>query len=246
MDSCTHMFWASAKKDFLLAGQSKMEGQANTYDNASTDCLTHTRERYQVDLVNLHRGPLRCLVMFAAVWLWGAISPLYRDLWFYENLLVLAMLIVLLATYRRFRFSTLSYALITSFFVLHLIGAHFGYNEVPPFDRYEQWGWSRNPYDRIVHFSFGLLVVWPFRESLLRLAGTGPGWSSVLSLALVMACSVLYELFEWAFVLVAHPGMGPMFLGAQGDPWDSHADMALAALGGVLTLIGASRFVRSA
>ncbi len=195
--------------------------------------------------MNPHRGPLRCLVILAAVWLWGAINPLYRDLWFCENLLVLAVLIAILATYRRFRFSTLSYALITAFLVLHLIGAHFGYNEVPPFDRYEQWGWTRNPYDRIVHFSFGFLVVWPFRESLLRLARTGPRWSNALSLATVMACSALYELFEWGFVVLMYPGMGPMFLGAQGDPWDAHADMALAALGGTLALIGASRFVRS-
>jgi putative membrane protein len=53
------------------------------------------------------------------------------------------------------------------FLVFHEIGAHYTYSEVP----YDQWaiaifgrsvneifGWQRNHYDRLVHFSYGLLL----------------------------------------------------------------------------------------
>ena len=184
-----------------------------------------------------HRGPALCLGVFLLVWAVFAINPANRELWFFENLLVFLLVLVLGATYPKFRFSTLSYALTTVFLCLHLVGAHFGYEDVPLFDRFVDWGiGSRNHYDRVVHFSFGLLMAYPFREMFVRVAHIRGNWSYYLALDVVMATSMLYELLEWAFVELFHPGWGPTFLGKQGDAWDAHRDMALASLGGLITL----------
>ncbi len=123
--------------------------------------------------------PLQAMVLWLlGLWVLTAIRPLYPRDWLLENLLVFIYSALLLATYRRFAFSNLSYALFTVFLSLHLVGAHYTYAEVPlglwMRDALEL---SRNHYDRLVHFSFGLLIAYPFREILLRAAGLRRSWS---------------------------------------------------------------------
>ena len=105
---------------------------------------------------------------------------------------------------------------------------------MPLFDRLG----DRNHYDRVVHFSFGLLLAIPVRELLARWTGLAGRAASFVALLAILAGSMVYEIIEWAFVLVADPAAGTAFLGAQGDPWDAQKDMALASLGGLLTLLG--------
>ena len=55
---------------------------------------------------------------------------------------------------------------------LHAIGAHYTYTEVPfGFWLQHAFGLSRNPVDRLVHFDYGFLLVYPLRHLLMRLAG---------------------------------------------------------------------------
>src|SRR5262245_65900478 len=84
--------------------------------------------------------------------------------WLLENMLTFAFVGVLIATYRRFRFSDRAYLLMTVFMVLHAIGGHYTYSLVPAGDwMKDALGLERNQFDRLVHFSFGLLLLRPLR-----------------------------------------------------------------------------------
>ena len=176
-------------------------------------------------------------VWYAVVWIATAVSPLDRHDWFLENLLVIAALAILIGTYRAFPLSDLSYLLITAFLTLHAVGAHYTYAQVPlGFWIQHALGLSRNHFDRIVHFSFGLLMAYPIREVFLRVANARGFWAYYLPLDVTLAFSALYEIMEMVIATMVAPGTGDAWLGTQGDVWDPQKDMGLAALGALLCM----------
>jgi putative membrane protein len=177
------------------------------------------------------------VVWYTVVWVITAIRPLDRHDWFLENLLVAAALAILIGTYRVFALSDLSYLLITAFLTLHAIGAHYTYSEVPfGFWIQHTFGFVRNPFDRVVHFSFGLLMAYPIREVFLRVANTRGIWAYYLPLDVTLAFSALYEIMEMVVATMVAPGTGDAWLGTQGDVWDAQKDMGVAALGALLCM----------
>jgi len=182
--------------------------------------------------------PLQLMVLgLLGFWLLTAITPFDRRDWFLENLLVFAYSILLVATYRRFAFSNLSYTLFTLFMILHLIGAHYTYAEAPLGDWMMEWfGWQRNHYDRVVHFAYGLLLAYPFYEVLQRAAGVRPGWAYFLVVNAILAFSGFFEILEAMIAMIVSPDLGVAYLGTQGDIWDAQKDMGLALLGAVIAM----------
>lgn len=169
---------------------------------------------------------------------WGAlaIAPSYRADWLLENAPTLVGVPLAVAGYRRFRFSDRAYVQATLFLVLHSIGAHYTYSHVPLGDwMRDAFGLARNHYDRVVHFSFGLLMLRPVREVGFR-PGREPGRVALFyfSVAGVALWSLLYEVTEWVVAAVVDPAAGTAYLGTQGDQWDAEKDMALAFLGAVI------------
>jgi putative membrane protein len=186
------------------------------------------------------------LALFGLVWVWAAIAPLERMDWLLENVLVALGVPLLLVAGRYFRLSDVSYALITTFMILHVIGSHYTYAEVPFGFRLQHWlGANRNMYDRLVHFSFGFLLALPVRESFIVLADVKGFWSYYLPLDVTLSLSAIYEIIEWATVQIVEPGAGLAFLGTQGDDWDTQKDMALAGSGALLAMCIAALFFRS-
>ena len=189
--------------------------------------------------------PKWLLAAFTVLWLALAIRPLHFKNWVLEHVLTVLFVAALVVSYRRFRLSNISYTLIGLFLCLHTVGAHYTYSSVP-YDRWsaavfgrginELFGWERNHFDRAVHFCFGLLLAYPVRELFLRIAGARGFWGYYLPLDLAMSLSMLYELVEWAAAVAFGGDLGQAFLGAQGDPWDAHKDMALATLGAVISM----------
>jgi putative membrane protein len=180
--------------------------------------------------------PVACLVCFLGVWGLLAIAPRYRADWLLENLLVVVLVPLLVVGYRCGPLSDRAYVQITVFLILHTVGSHYTYSEVPIGDwARDAFGLARNHYDRVVHFSFGVLMLRPLQEVILgdppQLAGWRRAWMGVASVAF---CSLAYELIEWAVASVADPAAGTAYLGTQGDPWDAQKDMALALLGAVI------------
>lgn len=179
------------------------------------------------------------------LWIALGIAPLDRHDWLLENGLLVVAVVSLTTTYRRFPLSQVSYTLIFLFLCLHTLGAHYTYAQVP----YDRWwasfggtsfnelvGWDRNNFDRLVHFSYGLLIAYPIRELFLRIAGVRGFWGYFLPLDLTMSTSMLFELIEWLVAELFGGDLGVAYLGTQGDMWDAHKDMALASLGALVAM----------
>jgi putative membrane protein len=190
------------------------------------------------------RYHLALLVVFLVAWGWAAVDPVFPDDWWLENVLVFAGVPLVIGLGFYFRLSNLSYTLITIFLVLHVIGSHYTYAEVPFGYTLQRWFDSdRNLYDRLVHFSFGLLLAYPVREVFVRITRARGVWSFYLPVELTLAFSAIYELMEWAAAVKVAPEAGLAFLGAQGDVWDAQKDMALAGLGSIITMLITFLFV---
>ncbi|MHA1601040.1 MAG: DUF2238 domain-containing protein [Alphaproteobacteria bacterium] len=195
----------------------------------------------------------RVLHILAAVygvfWVAMAIAPFDRFDWFLENLLVFTLVGLLVASYRVFPMSDLSYTLIAVFLCLHAVGAHYTYSESPMgFWIQEAWNLERNHYDRFVHFVFGLLFSYPLREIALRGTKASGPWCYAISLASVLSLSSVYEILEWVVAEIVDPQAAFAFLGTQGDVFDAQKDSALAAAGAIigLTVIATLSKVRAA
>jgi putative membrane protein len=187
--------------------------------------------------------------MFASylgLWVALAFNPVDRSAWVLENALVGILLLTLLGVRRLFRFSDTSLLLMTIFLMLHAVGAHYTYSEVP----YDQWwqaltghtfnslfGWERNHFDRLVHFAYGLLLAYPIREFFLRIVEVKGFWAYFLPLDVTLSTSAQYELIEWAAALLFGGDLGRHYLGTQGDVWDAHKDMALAGMGALIAML---------
>ena len=194
-----------------------------------------------------HRKYLLVLsILFMIEWSILAIDPYDRKDWALENVLVLAFAIFLVLTYRRLTLSRISYTLIFIFLLIHEIGAHYTYAKVP----YDEWfmslfgtslnellGWERNNFDRVVHFSYGLLLAYPIREIYFRVADAEGFWGYFLPLDITMSTSMLFELFEWLAAEIFGGELGAAYLGSQGDIWDAHKDMGLASLGALIAML---------
>jgi putative membrane protein len=175
-------------------------------------------------------------LLYLAWWILMAISPNDRHDWFLENALVVLGAGLLVFTYKPFPLSRISYTCIFVFMMLHALGAHYTYAEVP----YQQWfpslAGGRNMFDRLVHFSYGLLLAYPIREMFLRIGNVRGFWGYFLPLDLTMSTSMLYELIEWGAAEYFGGDLGQAYLGTQGDVWDAHKDMAMASLGALIAM----------
>ena len=186
------------------------------------------------------------LVAYLGVWIWAAINPVYPFDWFLENILVIVVIVVLVATYRHFPLSNVSYTMIFVFTVLHTVGSHYTYAEVPIGDWVKQaLDLERNHYDRVVHFSFGLLLAYPFQEVVFRVVTRKYLFASLFALTLVFTYSGGFEIVEWIVARIVDPKAGAAYLGTQGDEFDSQKDMALAVCGAVIALGIAAIFHRN-
>jgi putative membrane protein len=188
----------------------------------------------------IHRYGFRLSLfgIFATTWLWAAWRPLHPDDWLLENYLVFFWVPILLVTARYFRLSDISYGLITLFICLHVVGSHYTYSEVPFGDALGDWvGARRNMYDRLVHFAYGLLLAYPIREVLMRIAGLRGFWAYFFPIDVTFAFSSIYEIIEWKAAALAAPDLGLAFLGSQGDVWDAQKDMLLAGTGAIVAML---------
>jgi hypothetical protein len=98
------------------------------------------------------------------------------------------------------------------------------------------WLIHGNHYDRLVHFSVGRLIAYPFRELRLRAARLRESWSYLLAVTVVLAFSNFYEIIEAMVAEIVSPDLGAAYLGTQGDEWDAQKDAFVAFIGAVLAM----------
>jgi putative membrane protein len=175
----------------------------------------------------------------------SCLNPPYLDFMLMQHVPTIASLAFLVYVVNHLAVSRLSYSLTILFLVLHTIGARYLYSNTP-YDDWAYWltgrtvsetlGLTRNHYDRVVHFSFGLLMTVPIQELERRYLKLSRAMSCLLAIEFVIAMSAVYEMIEWLVALVFAPDWSESFLGQQGDAFDGQKDMALATLGSMISI----------
>ena len=172
------------------------------------------------------------LVVGAALLVWSGINPADRTTWILEVVPIFIAVPLLLATARRFPLTPLAYRLIFVHALILMLGGHYTYAQVPlGFWMQRVFGFSRNHYDRIGHLAQGFVPAIIAREILIRRSPLRPGkWLFVIVLCVCLAISACYEFIEWWSALIGGSA-ADAFLGTQGDPFDTQADMLMALIG---------------
>ena len=183
------------------------------------------------------------LAAFLAVAAWSMVDPSDWFNWASETFPAWIGAGILVATYRRFPFTPLAYALVLLFSAILFAGGHSTYAAVPLGEWMKSWfGFERNHFDRIGHFFQGVIPAMLVREMLLRRSSLRPGPRVFfVSCAAALAISALYEIFEWQYAIAFGGNAATDFLGSQGDPWDAQQDMTMALLGAVSSQLAFAR-----
>jgi putative membrane protein len=183
------------------------------------------------------------LALVSVVLVWSVVHPHDYLTWLLEVLPALVGGAIVLATYRRFRLTSLVYTLIAIHAIILMIGGHYTYAEVPLFNRLRDAGvFARNDYDKVGHLAQGFVPALITRELLVRTSPLASGkWLTTLAIAVPGAISAAYEIFEW-WVSVATGSAGDAFLGTQGYVWDTQSDMLMCFIGAVAALLLLSRW----
>ncbi|MDO5090718.1 MAG: DUF2238 domain-containing protein [Cardiobacteriaceae bacterium] len=186
-----------------------------------------------------HTIPAAIAALITAVAIWSGIAPADRAVWWAEVIPIFAVFAALVFTYPRFRFSNLAYFLMSLWLVMHLVGAHYTFANVP-FD----WGnrllspilgEDRNHYDRLAHYIIGFYA-YPMMEWLLRRKHCGVKLAFFFSLFFIMSVAGAYEIIEWQYAVIEGGDAGIEFLGSQGDIWDAQKDILADTLGALTAL----------
>jgi putative membrane protein len=139
--------------------------------------------------------------------------------------------------------SNFDFALVMVFFVIHSIAAHWLYSNVP----YDVWfqavfgqglneimGWTRNHFDRLVHFCYGFCFA-PAIIGYAKIKGaTRRKTAWLIAICAIMVTSLWYEWFEWLIAATLSPSDAEAYNGQQGDMWDAHKDMLSATIGALI------------
>ncbi len=190
--------------------------------------------------MNSRISPLHLLLLLATafVFAWSAWSPYDRLTWWLETIPGIIGAAILIATYSRFRFTTLVYTLIALHIMLLCVGGHYTYARVPLFEWLKPiFGWQRNHFDRLGHFAQGFVPALIARELFIRREVIrSRGWAFAIVLFVCLGISALYELIEWWTALVSGSA-ATEFLATQGDIWDTQEDMCMALIGVLSALL---------
>jgi putative membrane protein len=177
------------------------------------------------------------LAIVTVVLIWSGIHPHDYFTWLLEVAPVLIGVPVVAVLRKRLPFTPLVYVLIAIHMIILMVGGHYTYARVPPFDWLrDTFDLTRNHYDRVGHFAQGFIPAMIAREVLLRTTSLERGKMLVfLVLSIALAISGAYELIEWAGAELFGSASDD-FLGTQGDVWDTQKDMALALIGAATAL----------
>lgn len=178
------------------------------------------------------------LAIFLVAGIWSGINPYETGLWFLEAGLCIVGVAILAFTFKRFRFTDMTYVFILIHLIILFVGAHYSYAKVPLFDWIkEAFDQSRNNYDKVGHFAQGFIPAMIARELLIRLDVLKKrSWLPFIVVSICLAISAFYELIEWWVGALSADGADD-FLGTQGYVWDTQSDMFCAMLGVICMLI---------
>lgn len=174
------------------------------------------------------------------------INPIFPEDQYLQHIGTLLLMVPMLYDIKKNIFTNASFIGLSVFTLLHIIGARYVYSNVPydeaiqqlfGFSINEMIGATRNHYDRIVHFSFGLLMLPLFCQLVERKIKCSKSVAVVFAWLFIQTASMIYELFEWLLTIVMTTEAANNYNGQQGDMWDAQKDMALAFVGSTITAV---------
>lgn len=182
--------------------------------------------------------PKTLLLLYVVVFILLAINPYKRDVWFVENMTILPIVVLLVILYvKGIRFSNISYVMMGFLIFFHTIGGHYSFARVPFGFITNIFGFERNMFDRLAHFSVGLYA-FPIAELVERYGVIrNKAVAFLFALFAIISLAAVYEIFEWQFAIIADPVAGIEVLGSQGDIWDAQKDMLSDTFGAVFALV---------
>ncbi len=182
--------------------------------------------------------PKILLLIYICVFIWGSISPYDRAVWWVENIPIVMIVLYLIYIYKKgIVFSNLSYALMAFLPIWHTIGGHYTFERVP-FEWFSNlFGYSRNMYDRIGHFSVGFYAAGIIEYYYSLKNKMSFALSAVFAFCFIGTIAALYEVIEWIYAVKEGGESGVAFLGSQGDVWDAQKDMALDMSGALFAAL---------
>ena len=181
--------------------------------------------------------PFALLAFYFVVFTLCAIEPYDRNVWWAENIPVLVVVGAIVWLSRIHQFSNTSYFLMSVFIILHTIGGHYTFERVP-FDWVSDlFGFERNHYDRIAHFSVGFYA-YAIAEVLIARRLVRSRWIVLLfPIFAIATVAGVYEIMEWQYAMSADSKAGLAVLGSQGDVWDAQKDILADILGAILVMM---------
>lgn len=154
-----------------------------------------------------------------------------RQVWWTEIFSIFVLLLFFTLTYKKFRFSNTSYFIIFCWAVLQTIGAQYTFERVPFNFISNLFGFQRNNYDRLAHFTIGcssfLISEFVYKKHIIF----NKKISILFGIIFIMALANAWELIEWIYAEVDGGSAGQAFLGSQGDIWDAQKDMLMDTIG---------------
>ena len=188
------------------------------------------------------------------------IKPLYPTQMSLQHSGTTLLIILLLYDTIRDRMPMYAFVGVALFALLHIVGARWIYSYVP----YREWfvslgvpvdywgvpaGYNgaleeffdyyqtvlRNHYDRLIHFSFGLLMFPFLLHEARKWVERKPLIAVLVAWLLIQAGSLIYEIFEWQLSVWSKEG--DAYNGQQGDIWDAQKDMMLAMIGSTIMAV---------
>ncbi|RJP95591.1 MAG: DUF2238 domain-containing protein [Desulfobacteraceae bacterium] len=180
--------------------------------------------------------PIILFALYVIVFTICAINPYSRTVWWAENLPILIIVATIAVISKYYTFTPLSYILMACLVIFHTIGGHYTFERVP-FDLVTNFfGFSRNHYDRMAHFSVGFYA-YAIAEFLLFRSLVRSRWVLILfPIFAIFTTAAVYEIFEWQYAVSADPSAGIAVLGSQGDIWDAQKDMLADGLGAIFAM----------
>ena len=172
------------------------------------------------------------LLLLFYFWLlfWSWINPVDRWVWYAEEWTVFVVVLWLILTFRKFRFSNISYFIMFIWILIHTIWWHYTFEYVP-FEWFNNLFWfERNMFDRFWHFT-----IWFYAFPIIELLSRKKLIKDKTTLYLFWLFSVvtiawLYEVFEWLYAIYLDPATWSAVLWSQWDIWDAQKDILMDTL----------------
>ena len=179
------------------------------------------------------------VVVFIASWI-KPIWPIEQAL---HSSLTIVAFYLLWRHVNRNKVNDLNFFLIVVFLSAHSIAARWLYSNIP----YDKWlqttlgfslnqhlGWTRNNFDRLVHFLYGFCFTPVIISYVTDKFGKAKRTGFVIAISAIMITSLWYEWFEWLVAITLSANDAEAYNGQQGDMWDAHKDMLMATIGSLV------------